>query len=213
MFIELVDVLRCPNAHEETWLVLAAHRMKDRDVTDGTLGCPVCKAEFPIRDGIARFDQSNGRRTQPFEPDESEALRIAALLSLTDPRGYAILAGEAGSQAPRLRELTDVQLLLIDPPADVAMGRGISGLTANKALPMLPLAHDSARAIAFDDSVTANELEARLPVVSVGGRILAPVGLPLPAGVTELARDERHWLAERTLTLRPSRVIAIEHRR
>ena len=46
MFIELVDALRCPVAHAESWLVAAAIRMEARHIVDGTLGCPVCSAEL-----------------------------------------------------------------------------------------------------------------------------------------------------------------------
>jgi len=45
MFSELVDVLRCPRPHEESWLVLAAHRLDGRDIMAGVLGCPVCHAD------------------------------------------------------------------------------------------------------------------------------------------------------------------------
>ena len=41
MFIELIDTLRCPTPHDESWLVLAADRMAARHVVEGTVGCPV----------------------------------------------------------------------------------------------------------------------------------------------------------------------------
>jgi hypothetical protein len=44
MHIEFIDLLRCPNPHEETWLVAALHRMDGRLVIDAKLGCPVCSA-------------------------------------------------------------------------------------------------------------------------------------------------------------------------
>jgi hypothetical protein len=37
MFIELVDALRCPVPHEESWLVASADRMEARHIVDGTL--------------------------------------------------------------------------------------------------------------------------------------------------------------------------------
>ena len=52
MFVELVDLLRCPRPHEDTWLVAAAEAMSGRHIVRGTLGCPVCEAEYPIRDGV-----------------------------------------------------------------------------------------------------------------------------------------------------------------
>ena len=196
MFIELVDVLRCPNLHAETWLVLAAEVMEDRDVVSGTLGCPICHAEFRITDGVARFGETPVGVGATDPPDENEALRLAALLDLGDSRGYAILLGDVGRHAPLLRATTDVQLMLVDPPPTVAMGFGISGLTL-PATRTLPLAAGSARAVAVDENATPELLLNAVPVLAPGGRLLSPVRLALPNGVRELARDDRQWLAER----------------
>src|SRR3954462_15554710 len=74
MFVEIVDALRCPRAHEESWLVLAAQRTEDRHVLEGTLGCPVCHATYPIHGGIAEFpwqmasDRSNGGQARTLPP-------------------------------------------------------------------------------------------------------------------------------------------------
>lgn len=193
MFIELIDVLRCPNAHEDSWLVLATHRTDGRDIMEGTLGCPICHAEYTIANGIARFAPVSPTRAEA--PDESEALRLAALLDLTGGRGYAVLVGETGNQAARVRELTDVQLMLVNPPEGVAMGTGVSGLTSEPGT--LPLAAGSARAIALDGAASPALMRASLEALAPSGRLLAPAALPLPSQVTELARDERHWLAER----------------
>ena len=210
MFIELVDMLRCPNRHEESWLVLAADRTNGRDVMDGTLGCPICHAEYPIVAGVARFGGPPVARTCP--PDASESLRLAALLDLSDARGYTILVGATGNHAPGMRELTDVQLLLVDPPAGIEMGNGLSGITTNAAS-VLPVAAASARAIALDDSATPPLLDAALTVLAPGGRLLAPVRLPLPEEVSELARDGRHGLAERLRTPVSSAIVSIDRRR
>jgi uncharacterized protein YbaR (Trm112 family) len=210
MFIELVDMLRCPNGHEESWLVLAADRTDGRDVMEGTLGCPICQAEYPIVAGVARFGGPPVGRASP--PDASESLRLAALLDLRDARGYAILVGATGNHAPGMRELTDVQLLLVDPAAGIDMGNGLSGLTTNPAS-VLPVAAASARAIALDDGATPALLDAALTVLAPGGRLLAPVRLPLPEEASELARDDRHWLAERLRTPVSSAIVSIDRRR
>ncbi len=210
MFIELVDVLRCPNRHAETWLVLAAEQIEGRDIMSGTLGCPICKAEFPIVDGLARFGDAARSGVQGELPNENEALRLAALLDLTDSRGYAILIGDTGRHAPLLRAMTDVQLMLVDPPLAVAMGFGLSGLTTH-ASGALPLAPASARAAALDEPATPELVSSALGVLAPGGRLLAPVRLALPDGVTELARDDRHWLAERASA--PSGIVGLSRRR
>jgi len=211
MFIELVDVLRCLNAHEETWLVLAAERMKGRHVVDGVLGCPICRAEYPISAGVAHFGRSAPAETPSAPPDENETVRLAALLDLTDARGCALLVGETGIHAPRLRDFSDVQLLLVDPPPGIEMRDGISGLTT-PAGPALPLAAGSARGVAVDDEIQPERLQSALEVLTAGGRIVAPIALIVPSGATELARDDRHWVAERMPAPRTSGIVSL-HRR
>lgn len=210
MFIELLDLLRCPRPHEESWLVLAATRTEDRDVLEGVLGCPVCHAEYPIIGGVAMF-ASHRAMVPRSAPNEKEALRLAASLDLTTPRGYAVLVGEWGIQAPLVLAMTDVQLLLVNPPAGIVMGHGLSGLTVDDASAALPLAPGTARGLALDHTATPAQLASALAVVSGGGRVLAPATLPLPDGLSELARDDRHWIGERTTA--SSGVVSITRRR
>jgi uncharacterized protein YbaR (Trm112 family) len=208
MFIELLDLLRCPRGHEESWLVLAAQRTDDRDVMEGVLGCPVCQAEYPIVEGIARFVDAPVD-TAALAPNEEDTFRLAATLDLTGSRGYAILVGAWGSHAPVLLRIVDVPLMLVNPPAGVEIGQGISGLTIEQNWTSLPLARGSSRAIALDDAATPTELASAVATLKPGGRILAPVSLALPDGVTKLASDERHWVAEATRTAMPSGVVSL----
>ena len=75
MFIELTDHLRCPEPHEEAFLVLLPDRFDGRSVREGTLGCPVCDRRFVLRDGV--FD-TGGART-PVQPTRLAPDAIAAL--------------------------------------------------------------------------------------------------------------------------------------
>ena len=213
MFIELIDVLRCPNAHEESWLVLASGRLDERDMMEGVLGCPVCEAEYPIANGVIRFARESRAHAVAGSSSEEEALRLAALLDLATPKGYAIITGTLGNHAPYLQALTDVQLLLVNPPPGVEMGSGVSGITVDPEWTMLPLASSSARAVALDDLATPAQLLAALRVVRPSGRVLAPLALSLPDGISELARDDRQWLAERGSAARESGIIPLERRK
>jgi uncharacterized protein YbaR (Trm112 family) len=213
MFIELVDVLRCPNAHDETWLVLAARRVDDRDVMEGTLGCPVCEAEFPILDGVAYFDGGSPRPTVPLATDEEHALRLAAQLNLSDPRGYAVLVGAMATHGPLISAMTDVQLLLVDPPAGIAMGRGLSGLTMPPTSATFPLASASARGVVLDSATTPALTRAASNLLRTGGRLVAPVAVERPPGLSELARDDQVWVAERSTAAAHSGVIGLTRRR
>ena len=196
MFVEIVDALRCPRPHEESWLVLAARRTEDRHVLEGTLGCPVCRAEYPIHDGIVDFSNSAPpeRGPAPSVVELAPAEHLAAMLDLGDARGFAVLIGAWGTRADALLELIDAPpLLLVEPPAHVTMGHGLSGLRAGATL---PVATGAARAVATDSADPARVAEAAR-VTRVGGRIVAPAESPVPHDVRELARDGAVWVGER----------------
>jgi uncharacterized protein YbaR (Trm112 family) len=209
MFVELIDHLRCPRPHEETWLVASSTRTDSRTIMEGVLGCPICRAEYPVSNGIADFGQPP-RPTTVLPPDEAEALRLAALLDLTDARGYVILVGELGAHARLVQRFSDVQLLLVNPPTGLQMGAGVSGLTTND---VLPLAAGSARAAALGDVATIDDLRSTVDSVRPGGRIVAPVALDVPADVAELARDERRWVGERAAVAAPTRPVVLRRGR
>lgn len=196
MFVEIVDALRCPRAHEESWLVLAARRTEDRHVIDGTLGCPVCHAEYPIHDAIAEFsgptasDHSVGGAARTLPPAD----HLAAMLDLGDALGFAVLIGAWGARAYELLELLDAPpLLLVEPPVGITMGHGLSGIRGGATL---PLATGVARAVATDAVDPARVADAAR-VTRVGGRLVAPAGASIPEGVLELARDDVVWVGER----------------
>ena len=194
MFIELVDVLRCPVAHEESWLIAAAIRMEARHIVEGTLGCPVCSAEYPIRNGVVDFRRGAGRRPAedvPHDPDL--ALRLAAMLDLADAHGFAVLLGGWGSHAAELSGIVDTPLILIDPPAHV---RGAPGMSVVRCDDEIPLAAGAARAMAMDVGGVPRVASA-VRATRQHGRLLAPVAVALPHGVRELVRDEHVWVGER----------------
>jgi uncharacterized protein YbaR (Trm112 family) len=191
MLIPLVDILRCPKPHEETWLVASIDRAELRDIIDGTLGCPHCRSEYAIRDGIVYFDE-RAERAAPAEPSEAQAVRLAAALDLTDPRMIVVLHGSWGTQAPLLRGLASAPLLLVNPPVEITSGDGISIVVAHRA----PLARASIDAIAVDETASA-EMAATLRSSLRGGkRMLAPANTPVPSDFTELARDADVWVAQ-----------------
>jgi uncharacterized protein YbaR (Trm112 family) len=213
MFIELVDALRCPVPHEESWLVVSATSLEARHVRAGVLGCPVCRREYPVIDGIADFRMEEEIATH--ESTSPSALlelippgHLAAIMNLADPLGFAVLTGRWGEQATALLELVDSPpLLLVDPPPGVAMRPGLSGVRCGLSL---PLAVGAARAVAVD-SVEPVRLSSAAQVTRVSGRLVAPVDAPVPEGVRELARDGDVWVAERES--RPSALVTLHVRR
>ena len=197
MFIPLVDSLRCIAGHEDTWLVASIERAEDRDIRHGFLGCPICFAEYPIRDGVAYFGIDPSGATPAAPPErvtEDEAVRLAAALDLTDPRMVALLFGASGALAPVMRGFSPAHLLLVNPPAGLASGDGVSIVRTDT---VAPVARASMDAVALDSSSSPEMLESLVAALREGGRIAGPLDLALPAAAAELTRDDRIWVAER----------------
>lgn len=206
MFVELIELLRCPRAHQETPLVASSLRAEARHILDGVLGCPVCHAEFPIADGVALFGEA-ANPTPDEAPDAAIAMRIAAFLELTDARGFALLCGGWGAHVDFIRRLSDTPLVLVNPPAGVSTGVAAGVIHAPDAVPFAGLV---ARALALHQQASDEFAASAVRAVRSGGRVLAPATLPLPSGVAELARDDRMWVGEKAAPPEPtSRPVAI----
>lgn len=217
MFIELVDHLRCTRPHEESWLVAAARRMEARHVVDGELGCPVCHAEYTVREAVADFrdgardDESAPPANGEIGTSDDELLRAAALLQLVDVRAPVVLAGAWASLLPRLVELVPAVYLAVNPSLSLPLRPELSALRAHGAL---PLARGAAHAVALDAAAVADHalLRGAVDALRSGGRIVAPVAIALPDDLRELARDDRHWVAERVATTATSAPVTLARR-
>jgi len=208
MYVELVDALRCPVPHEDSWLVAAAGRTERRHIVQGTLGCPVCTAQYPIRNGVADFRRSQPSRGDdlPGAPEQiaasegqsttvsDEPLRLAAFLGLDDGQGVVLMLGGWAAHARGLRELVDVNMLVVDPPQLMPGEPGVSVLRCDG---VLPLAAGMARGTVLDASPDVARVASAVRATRVGGRVVGPVSITVPSGVRELARDDRVWVAER----------------
>ena len=193
MFVELIESLRCPRDHEESPLIVTASRTEARHIMEGMLGCPVCRAEFPIRAGEALFASVAGSHTIPSTPETG--MRLAAFLDLTDPRGFAILCGSWGAHAEEVRQISSTPLLLVNPP----IGVNVSATGIVRVHGRLPVAELSARAAALDARADAVLMASTIAAVRAKGRVVGPAALSLPEGVQELTRDELMWIGEKNV--------------
>src|SRR3989442_2265316 len=69
-------MLRCPEAHEDAFLVLSTGEIVGRMVRSGLLGCPVCQREYPIVKGVAHFSASGTGAGLP--PRQKDAVAAGA---------------------------------------------------------------------------------------------------------------------------------------
>ena len=204
MLIELVDALRCTSDHEEGWLIAVVGEREGGHIARGTLGCPICGAEFPIVDRVVLFgrgstaDARSARASSPAASAPQRALRAAALLDLTDGGGFVALGGGWAAIAPELLTIASVHLLLVDP---LVAPPSIDGVSVLRTDEKLPLAASTLRAAALDASSGSNAMLASVVRALKGrGRLLVDAAVTVPADVVELARDDEHWVGERVPT-------------
>jgi hypothetical protein len=216
VFIEIVDTLRCPVAHEDSWLVARIDRLEGRHIITGSLGCPICKSRYSIEHGVV--DMTGGARqpqtgeTDAFStmmaPHEDDVARAAALLNLSEPGGTVVLAGAAGKLADALEQLTSANFLLISPTDDVPLAPPRSVV---RAAGTLPIASGVLKGLLADAiSASPTFLDAAQRALAPGGRLVAPAHAPVPVGVREIARDAREWVAVKTDA--PSAIVPLQRR-
>ncbi|MFL5555971.1 MAG: hypothetical protein ACJ78D_09270 [Gemmatimonadaceae bacterium] len=207
MFIEMLDLLRCVNAHEETWLVASLNAVSDRFVLAGILGCPVCHAEYPIRKGIADFSQGGSSAPHAVDrhsSDESRdelATRVGAFLNATEPGSTVVLGGSWADAAHELAVMTDMRVLALNSRAGIEESERVGLLQIGNQIPLAPA---SVVGVALDAGFAPGTIASALKVVRPGGRIVGPASIAPPPEVSVLARDERYWVAEK-----PAEIISL----
>ena len=193
MFVELIESLRCPNDHEESPLIAQATRTENRRIHTGALGCPVCHAEFPIRDWVAWFGQIPPMAG--FEiPSQEIAMRVAAFLELTDARGFALLCGRWGVHSELIGLIAETPLVVVNHSVATPIQHTAGGIRGT----VIPFAAGSARALAISETSTREIIASGVRALKAGGRVLGPAKIPVPDGVTEIVRDDREWVGEKT---------------
>jgi hypothetical protein len=217
MFLELVDSLRCVRPHEDSWLVARADELVARHIVRGELGCPVCEARYTVREGVADFTGSDGvedssTRVELSSTPSTLAIRAAALLGLAEPGGIVVLAGEWSAAANEILEMVEgVQLLALNYVSGLESG---GALSLARIAVVLPLAAGSVRGIALDAAhATPSLLAGAARALAPGGRLIAPSSALIPDALTELARDDEHWVAAAAAQSNVSAPVAIGLRR
>ncbi|MBI1810087.1 MAG: hypothetical protein HYR75_09340 [Gemmatimonadetes bacterium] len=192
MHVELLDTLRCPAPHEGSWLVATASRTEGRYLIEGTLGCPVCGAEYAIRDGAAWFGERDAAQgIAGAIKSEDEVTRLAALLGFDERGGLFLLEGTVAAMGEALADVSPARFILHAPP-DQTPGHAI----IRGAGDLVPLAEGILRGAAISRA-SGPLAAAAVRALALKGRLVAPADTPVPEGITILARDERNWVGER----------------
>jgi hypothetical protein len=207
VFIEMIDLLRCINAHEDTWLVASFREVTNRIVTEGTLGCPICGAEYEITNGVVDF--TRGENIAEYEAErahvshrrEELATRAGAYLDTTQPGATIVLAGLWAYAAQELAEMADLRVIAVNAPRAVKESERV-GLVRSAG--PIPLASNSCHGVALDAWFNVATVDDAVRVAKPLGRIVGPTSLSASTAVV-LAHDEQYWVAEKAPEMIPLR--------
>jgi len=200
VFIELIDLLRCINAHEDTWLVASFQTVSNRFVLEGSLGCPACSAQYPIHEGMADFSAGfavpscEAERTKASHNREEHATRAGAYLEATEPGATIALGGVWAYAAQELSAMAEVRVLALNAPVEVEESPGVGLLRVGSEI---PVAAGSLLGVALDAWFPAKVVDSAVKAVRPGGRIVGPVTIPAPADLSVLAHDDSYWVAQK----------------
>lgn len=195
MFIELVELLRCIRAHDESWLVASIDVLHDRSIIRGRLGCPICQAEYAVVEGIADFSEARVSpvlTTRAHSPEEL-AVRAGAFLGLGETNGTVVLGGAWAAGAGALQRATDARVFVANVAAE-AVDEMVGGILVDSAM---PFGVASCAGVALDESFSASLFENAVRVLRPGGRMVGPATIRRPASLSLLAEDADWWVAEK----------------
>jgi uncharacterized protein YbaR (Trm112 family) len=202
--IELTEMLRCPEAHREDVMVLSTGEMHGRMVRFGIIGCPVCRKEYPIANGIVDFTGRGTGEEGPAEPKPtrltspvSSPADLQALLELSGPGGFVALLGAATRHAVGLAGLmAGIHFIGVNAPPDLEELPVLSLVRATRGI---PLRQSIARGIVVGaDLATSPWLVEAHRVLLRGRRFVVEHDRPeLPIGLEQLASAAGLWVGEK----------------
>ena len=201
-------MLRCPEPHGETHLVMSTGEMMGRMVRSGILGCPVCRREFPVVKGVVHFSGSGMRDAGSVGapqathlssrlPHPVDAQTLQALLDLGGPGGYVVLVGAAARHAVGLADVMGgIHFVGVAAPPDVEE-RPVLSLLACET--MIPLRRAMARGVVVGREAATEAWLVDAQRVLLRGRRLVIEGEDVvgPEGVKQLAVGQGLWVGEK----------------
>jgi|SRR6266850_7329774 len=207
MHIELTEMLRCPEPHQEDVMVLSTGEMVGRMVRFGLVGCSVCHKEYLITNGIVDFVGSAQQgsvtpgpaaRGEPApRPPLLSPVDLQALLELSGPGGFVVLVGDAARHAPGLAALmAGVHFIGINAPPDL---EELPALSLLRVGTVIPLRQAIARGVVVGRNLaTSPWLVEAHRILLRGRRFVVEHDRPeLPIGLEQLAAAKGLWVGEK----------------
>ncbi|HXQ29362.1 MAG TPA: hypothetical protein VN848_08840 [Gemmatimonadales bacterium] len=194
MHIELTEMLQCPAPHPPEGLVLSTGTMRGRRVVSGLVGCPACRREYPLVDGVVLFGESP---SAPAEAPAPDPVALQALLDVDGPGGFIVLVGAAVRDATELAARLDgVHFVGVNPPSGVRESPVLSLLRAPASIPLRArIARGVILGAEAGDPPWLSEAER---VLLPGRRLVIEREAPeAPSGVRRLAAGDGLWVGEK----------------
>jgi uncharacterized protein YbaR (Trm112 family) len=174
----LTDQLTCPRCGPEAGLVVLADEMSDRRIVQGRYGCPACKSDYAIVDGVADLRIEAGAHWDRLSQDDNgadRALRTAALLGVGSGHGIVLVIGAAPEMVEEVARLLPNALVVgagNSPPTRTA---GSGWMLVSD---ILPFRSGSLRGVAIiDQDVPESTIDEALRVLWRESRlVLDPAG-------------------------------------
>lgn len=200
MYILLTDILTCPRCGPDYGLILLADHIADRRVLAGTLGCPNCRERYAVVEGFGELGAGWSDTTSPDAPDA--AMRLAALLGVTEGPAFVLLVGASARHAEAVADLVPgIEVIAASEAARAWPERaGVSRIGVGSTLPLLDR---KLRAIALDGEESLDLIGEAVRSLGPGGRLVmshAPVDAAArirAAGLAILAEQDGTVVAER----------------
>ncbi len=173
MFFELTDYLACPRCGPAFGLVLLVEEVDGRRVRSGWLGCPNCRHDYPVREGVA--DLRLDPHADPGKPgrfkDAELALKIVALSGMGEDSGCLMVDERLAHSAAEVAALAH-QLEVIAVSAWSADATSTAGVSLVLADVRFPLVESRLRCVAIAPGGDSELVAAAARRVAAGGRLL-----------------------------------------
>ena len=177
MHVLVADRLTCSRCGPEFGLILRADQTHDRRVTEGVLGCPNCRDQYPIIGGFGdlrappRPELPKGRAGDPVikTPEESEYL-LPLLGIIQGPATVLLIGGPAVLGGGLASLLDDIHVVGADAdlarwPADSAWSRIVSH-------PGIPFFSRTLRGVVIDGRLDRHWFEEAARVIAPMSRVV-----------------------------------------
>jgi uncharacterized protein YbaR (Trm112 family) len=204
VYFELTDILTCPGCGPAHGLVLLVKEVEDRRVKTGWLGCPNCRRDFPVIDGIAdlRVEPDARPVARAAVEEDGLAVKVLALSGLAGERGPLLVGDGLEHVAAKIADLApELEVIVVTKtPERLAARQGVSGVAYDRGM---PVAEQKLPCVAIAPGGSRDVVAAAARRVRGAGRLLLfdataeDIAEAKRGGLTVLAAEGKTAVAER----------------